>query len=375
MRTTARILTALLAIASPGANVFAQATLKAVFANDFLIGASINRAQFFEEDKIGAAIVKTHFNTISPENILKWESVHPKPGQYAFEAPDRYVDFGVKNNMFVIGHTLVWHNQTPKWVFEDEKGKPVTGDVLLSRLRDHILTVVGRYKGRINGWDVVNEALNEDGTMRQTPWLKIIGEGYIVKAFQYAHQADPKAELYYNDYSLENEAKRAGAIALIKKLLAQNIPVKAVGLQGHDKLDWPSVDQQDATITAFADLGVKVNITELDIDVLPSASQYRGADVTVNYDLREKLNPYKNGLPEAIQAQLARRYADLFRVFLKHRKDITRVTFWCVKDSDSWLNDWPVRGRTSYPLLFDRQGKTKSAFEAVIEAAAKSSKD
>jgi len=375
MRTTARILTALLAIASPAANVFAQATLKAVFANDFLIGASINRAQFFEEDKIGAAIVKTHFNTISPENILKWESVHPKPGQYAFEAPDHYVDFGVKNNMFVIGHTLVWHNQTPKWVFEDEKGKPVTGDVLLSRLRDHILTVVGRYKGRINGWDVVNEALNEDGTMRQTPWLKIIGEGYIVKAFQYAHQADPKAELYYNDYSLENEAKRAGAIALIKKLLAQNIPVKAVGLQGHDKLDWPSVDQQDATITAFADLGVKVNITELDIDVLPSASQYRGADVTVNYDLREKLNPYKNGLPEAIQAQLARRYADLFRVFLKHRKDITRVTFWCVKDGDSWLNDWPVRGRTSYPLLFDRQGKTKSAFEAVIEAAAKSSKD
>lgn len=344
-------------------------TLKEAFKKDFLIGASLNRAQFTEQDVKGAEIVKTQFNTISPENVLKWASVHPKPDQYAFDSSDSYVDFGVKNKMFIIGHTLVWHNQTPEWVFQDDTGKPVTRDVLLKRLHDHIQTVVGRYKGKINGWDVVNEALNEDGTMRQTQWYKIIGDDYIIKAFQYAHEADPKAELYYNDYSLENEAKRNGAVALIKKLLAANVPVKAIGLQGHDKMDWPTVDQQDATITAFADLGIKVNITELDIDVLPSASQYRGADVTVNYELQEKLNPYKNGLPAAVQTALAKRYTDLFRVFLKHRKDITRITFWCVKDGDSWLNDWPVKGRTSYPLLFDRHGNPKPAFDAVIRTA------
>src|SRR5260221_148650 len=204
MRSATKITASLVLVCVAVTSGFAQTTLKAAFAKYFLVGASINRAQFFEEDKVGAEIVKTQFNTISPENVLKWESVHPQPDQYAFEGPDHYVEFGVKNKMFIIGHTLVWHNQTPKWVFEDDKGNPVTRDVLLKRLHDHIQTVVGRYKGRINGWDVVNEALNEDGTMRDTPWRKIIGDDYIIKAFEFAHEADPKAELYYNDYSLEN---------------------------------------------------------------------------------------------------------------------------------------------------------------------------
>lgn len=369
MISAIRITTSLLLVCTAAMNGVTQTTLKTAFAKDFLIGASINRAQFFEEDKIGAGIVKAQYNTISPENVLKWESVHPQPDQYSFEGPDKYVEFGVKNKMFIIGHTLVWHNQTPKWVFEDEKGNQVTRDVLLKRLHDHIQTVVGRYKGRINGWDVVNEALNEDGTMRDTPWRKIIGDDYIIKAFEFAHEADPKAELYYNDYSLENEAKRNGAIGLIKKLLAAKVPIRAIGLQGHDKLDWPTVDEQDVTITAFAALGIKVNITELDIDVLPPASQYRGADVSLHLELQVKLDPYKKGLPDDVQQKLARRYADLFKVFVKHRKDVTRITFWCVKDNDSWLNDWPVRGRTNYPLLFDRNGKPKPAFTAVMEIA------
>jgi endo-1,4-beta-xylanase len=348
--------------------------MKDAFRNSFLIGSSLNRAQFYEEDARGSSIVKTQFNTISPENILKWDSVHPLPGKFAFDAPDRYVSFGEKYKMFVIGHTLIWHNQTPKWVFEDGRGNPVSRDVLLERMREHVHTVVGRYKGRIKGWDVVNEALNDDGTMRQTRWMKIIGDDYIAKAFQFAHEADPKAELYYNDYSLESEPKRKGAIALIKKLLAGKIPVKAIGLQDHNKMDWPTVDQEDQTISDFAKLGIHVNITELDIDVLPSASQYRGADVTVNYELQAKLNPYAKGLPDDIQQKLAHRYADLFRVFLKHAHTIDRVTFWCVTDGDSWLNDWPVRGRTNYPLLFDRSGNPKPAFEAVIEMAATNTK-
>jgi len=348
-------------------NTTAQVTLKEVFREHFLVGAALNQTQFYEEDGRGAAIVKTQFNTISPENILKWESVHPQPGKFEFDAPDRYVQFGEKNKMFIIGHTLVWHNQTPKWVFEDEKGNPVSREVLLERLREHITAVVGRYKGRIKGWDVVNEAINDDGTMRQTQWYKIIGDDYIAKAFEFAHDADPKAELYYNDYSLENDAKRKGVIALVKKLQAAKIPVHAVGSQEHDKMDWPTVDQLDNTISELAALGVRVNITELDIDVLPSASDYRGADVTANFELNEKLNPYAKGLPDQMQQQLAKRYAELFKVFLKHQKSIDRVTFWCVTDGDSWLNGWPVKGRTSYPLLFGRDGKPKPAFDAVIQ--------
>lgn len=341
-------------------------SLKDAFHDSFRIGAALNAAQFTEEDARGAALVKQQFNSITPENVLKWERVHPKPGVYDFDLPDRYVAFGEKNRMLIIGHTLVWHSQTPKWVFQDEKGNPVDRETLLSRMRDHIQTVVGRYKGRIAGWDVVNEALNDDGTLRQSPWRKIIGEDYIAKAFQFAHEADPKAELYYNDYSLENEAKRKGAVELIRKLKSEGIPVAAVGMQDHVKMDWPSVEQEDATIAAFAELGVKVNITELDVDLLPRATAQQGADVSLRAEVTAASNPYVNGLPDEKEQALAQRYEDLFRVFLKHRDAITRVTFWGVTDRESWLNDWPVRGRTSYPLLFDRDGKPKPAFEAVV---------
>lgn len=352
---------------STHAQKMSQPALKDVFKNNFLIGAALNQNQFTEKDARGASLVKKHFNSITPENVLKWESVHPKPEVYDFKAPDAYVDFGVRNNMFIIGHTLVWHNQTPGWVFEDEKGNPLTRDALLKRLRDHIHTVVRRYKGKIKGWDVVNEALNEDGTMRQTMWMKIIGEDYLAKAFQFAHEADPAAELYYNDYSIENEAKRNGAVELIKKLKAGGAPVAGVGLQGHNKMDWPSLQEQDDTIAAFAKLGMKVMITELDIDVLPRASDHRGADITLNVELQAKLNPYPKSLPDDVQQKLAKRYAELFAVYLKHSDVITRITFWGVADADSWLNNWPVQGRTSYPLLFDREGNAKPAFDAVIK--------
>lgn len=339
------------------------ATLKDAFRNDFLIGAAINQRQFYDEDRRGDPIIKAQFNSITPENILKWESVHPRPGEFDFAAPDRYVEFGEQNKMFVIGHTLIWHQQTPRWVFEDANGKPVSREVLLQRMREHILTVVGRYRGRIRGWDVVNEALNEDGTLRQTPWLKIIGPDYIEKAFQFAHEADPSAQLHYNDYSLENEPKRNGAIALIKKLKAEGIPITAIGLQDHVKMDWPTPEQEDATITAFAKLGVKVMITELDVDVVPATQHNRTADIALNAQATAGGNNFTNGLPEAEQQELAKRYAELFRIFVKHRADIARVTFWGVTDGDSWLNS---RGRVNYPLLFDRAGQPKPAFDAVL---------
>ena len=345
-------------------------SLKGAFQGIFRIGAAINQAQFEDRDARGDAIIAAQFNTISPENVLKWESVHPRPDGYNFEPGDRYVAFGEKHKMFIIGHCLVWHSQVPRWVFQDADGKPLTRDALLDRMHDHIRTVVGRYKGRIAGWDVVNEALNEDGTMRQSPWYTIIGDDYLAKAFQFAHEADPQAELYYNDYSLENEAKRKGAVELIRKLKAAGAHITAIGLQGHDKLDWPTVQQQAETIEAFRSLGIKVNITELDIDVLPRTTRQNSADVSATAAGNAGSNPYTAGLPDEMQEKLAARYAELFRVFMKYRDAITRITFWGVTDGDSWLNNFPTRGRTNYPLLFDRQGKPKPAFDAVLKTAA-----
>ena len=342
------------------------ASLKEIFKNDFMIGAALNRRQFSEEDQRAMPIITTHFNSITPENQLKWMYVHPSPDKYDFAGSDRYVEFGEKHGMYIIGHTLVWHRQTPDWVFEDGNGKLASRETLLSRLRDHIHTVVGRYKGRIKGWDVVNEAIEANGTMRQSKWMKIIGEDYVAKAFEFAHEADPDAQLYYNDYSLENEPKRNGAIQLIKKLQALGIPIAAVGLQGHNRLDWPTVEQQDATIAAFAKLDIKVNITELDMDVLPAVSEETGPGLKLTPELEAKLNPFASILPETINKEQARRYGELFGVYLKYRDVIDRITFWGVTDGDTWLNNWPVRGRTNYPLLFDREGKPKMAFDAVI---------
>jgi endo-1,4-beta-xylanase len=346
-------------------------TLKQTFKGDFVVGAAINEAQITGQDQREDALIESQFNSISPENALKWANVHPQPGKYNFDLTDQYVAFGQKHHMFIVGHNLVWHNQVPDWVFHDDKGNLLDRDALLARMKDHIFTVVGRYKGKIQSWDVVNEALNEDGTLRQSQWYKIIGPDYIEKAFQFAHEADPQAQLFYNDYNLENEPKRDGAIALVKKLQADGIPISGVGIQDHDSLDWPTADQEDATISAFAALGIKVAISELDIDVLPR----RGgptADVSLKVSQNAALNPYVNGLPDSVQQQLAKHYADLFRVYLKHRGTVERVTFWGVTDGDSWLNDWPVNGRTSYPLLFDRSGQPKPAFNAVIAVASES---
>ncbi len=344
-------------------------TLKDAFKRHFLIGAAVNRNQFSERDARAVSIITSQFNTITPENQLKWQSVHPQPDKYDFEAADQFVAFGEKYKMVIIGHTLVWHNQTPKWVFQNADGSRISRDALLERMRDHINTVVGRYKGRIKGWDVVNEAINDDGTKRQSQWQQIIGNDYIVKAFQFAHEADPKAELYYNDYDLEDPPKRKAALELVEKLKAAGVAIHGVGLQAHSLMDWPSVEAQEQTITDFAKLGMRVNITELDLEMLPRKQKNQDAETSSNETLTEKWNPYTNGLPVEVAQAQARRWADLFAVFVKHSDKIDRVTFWGVSDGDSWLNNWPIRGRTNYPLLFDRAGKPTLAFDAVIKTA------
>ncbi|PRY13865.1 endo-1,4-beta-xylanase [Pontibacter ummariensis] len=349
----------------------APVSLKQAFKDDFYVGAALNGRQVSGNDAKALNLIQEQFNTISPENLLKWESVHPQPDVYNFEPADNYVTLGEQEDMFIVGHTLVWHNQTPKWVFEDEQGKPVSKEVLLKRMEDHINTVAGRYKGKIDSWDVVNEALNDDGTLRQSKWLQIIGEEYLQKAFEFARQADPEAELYYNDYNLWKPEKRAGAVRLVRSLQEKGIKVDGVGMQGHYGLESPSLEDIEASIKAFSDLGVKVSFSEVDIDVLPNPSGRAGADIDATFDFDEKYNVYTTGLPDSVQQQLTARYAELFDLFKKHSDKIDRVTFWGVTDNDSWLNNWPIKGRTSYPMLFDREYQPKPAYEAVLKAAAK----
>jgi len=333
--------------------------LKDITGDKFYIGVAINRNQAVGNDKQAQAIIVRQFNSISPENDMKWEKIHPVRGSYEFKYADSYVDFGIKNNMYVIGHTLVWHSQTPDWVFKDKNGKPLDREALLKIMKEHIITVVKRYKGRIKGWDVVNEAFNEDGTMRQSKWFTIIGDDYIEKAFEYAHEADPDAELYYNDYNVYKTEKRAGILKLVSKLKADKIFITAVGEQAHYNLISPVISDVEKTITDFKELNVKINITELDISVLPDKAENLTADVSNKEEYQEKYNPYKNGLPKDVLKNLAQRYGALFKLFNQYPGTISRVTLWGLTDGDSWLNNWPMPGRTNYPLLFDRQYMAK----------------
>lgn len=328
--------------------------LKDLMPKGTVIGVAINQRQSDGTDTAGVALITKQFNQISPENLLKFQPVHPAADRYAFDAQDRYVQFGLDRKMQVVGHNLVWHNQTPAWVFQGANGQPADRETLLARMRDHIHTVVGRYKGKIHGWDVVNEAIDEDGALRKAPWHDGIGDDYVAKAFEFAHEADPDADLYYNDYNLEKPAKRAGVIRLVKDLQARKLRIDGIGNQGHWQLETPTIAEIEQAVTELHGTGLKVMYSELDINMLPPAG--RNADPAT-------ANPYANGLPDEKQQQLAKRYADIFGVIVKHHDWISRVTFWGLSDADSWLN----RGRANYPLLFDRQRQPKPAFQAVVD--------
>ena len=345
--------------------------LKEVFKDDFFIGAALSADQISGREPDATALVKKHFNSITPENVLKWEEVHPEPDRYNFEVPDQYVAFGQEHGMHIIGHTLVWHYQTPGWIFRDESGERLGREALLERMRDHIFTVMGRYRGRIHGWDVVNESVMADGSFRKSGWFEIIGEDYVEKAFEFALQADPHAELYYNEYDYEYHPKRERVIQLVRNLQKKGIRVDGVGIQGHWFVDVPRIEEIEACLLALSELKVKLMITELDIGVLPFC--HLDSPVTdisaFDADTQVKLNPYPSGLPDAVQENQAKRYSELFSLFRKHRDKLDRVTFWGVHDGQSWRSYLPITGRTEYPMLFDRRCLPKPAFHAVIKTA------
>jgi len=345
-------------------------SLKEVFKKDFVMGTAVNTGQIEEKDPAAAALIQAQFNGLTPENIMKCEIIHPEWDRYDFTLADKLVDYGKKINAPVYGHTLIWHSQLSPFI-----RKIQSTDSFRTFFTNHITTIAARYDGKLKSWDVVNEALNEDGTLRKSVFLEKLGEDYIVEAFRLAQKAAPNTELYYNDYNIEQPKKRAGAIAIIKKIQAAGVRIDGVGIQGHWRSYKVPMKDIEESIKEFAALGIKVHFTELDLGVLPNPWDNDAADVNMKAEYSAKMNPYAAGLPDSVSTQLAQSYADLFRLFLKYKKEIARITFWGVNDGQSWLNGWPIRGRTNYPLLFDRNNKPKDAFYKVIETKANPVKD
>ena len=244
-------------------------------------------------------------------------------------------------------------------MFTDANGKTVSRETLIGRMYNHIMTVVDHYKGKVKGWDVVNEAIEDDGSYRQSPYYKIIGPEYIELAFQFAHEADPNVELYLNDYSMSKPGKRETYCKIIRNLKAKGLRIDAIGMQSHNGYDYPDYTEYEKSIEAFANEGVKVMLTELDMNMLPNPQGFGGAEISQKFELQKKFNPYVNGLDKKAQKLFNQRYLDLFKIVERHKDVISRVTFWGVNDGHSWLNGWPVPGRTNYPLLFDRDNQPK----------------
>jgi endo-1,4-beta-xylanase len=349
---------------SYGNNLNSTDSLKKYYSSFFNIGAAINEDIILGLDNDSKQIVETQFNSITPENSLKWMFVQPYPNSFNFTVADKYVNIGIKNKMHIVGHALVWHSQLADFM-QNVKSKAEMN----KHFENHINTVVSRYKGKIDAWDVVNEAFNEDGSLRESVFYKFLGKNYIEKAFKLANEIDPNADLIYNDYNLYKKEKRDGVIQMVKQMQSKGIKIDGIGVQAHWSLNQPSLNEIEQIIFDIAELGVDVMFTELDISVLPSPWEQVGAEVSQNFSRFEgdaKMNPYPDKLPKSIQNKLAKRYNDIFQLFIKHSDKISRVTFWGVMDKHSWLNDFPIKGRTNYPLLFDRNYQAKEAHKSLI---------
>ena len=346
-------------------------TLREAVGKYFLIGAAINDSQARGDDSVATACITSQFNCLVAENCMKPKEVQPAEGQWHWQKADRFVEFAERNGITVIGHCLVWHQQTGDWMFCGADGQKATREQLIDRMRTHIHTIVGRYKGRIRGWDVVNETIEDDGTFRQWDWYNILGEDYIELAFRFAHEADPDAELYLNDFSMTVPAKRDAVCRLVRRLKQKGCRIDAIGMQSHNGLTWPEAVAYEAAIDSFAACGVKVMITELDMNVLPNPDQFSGAEISQNFEYSDRMDPYRNGLPNDVAQRIDHQWLKFFRIYKKHSHQISRVTLWGVTDDQSWMNDWPIKGRTAYPLLFDRNYKPKKIVGKIIKMYSK----
>lgn len=341
------LLSALLQVTKASEPQVQVPSLGQVYKEYFPIGAAVNsRTLLTHRD-----LIKKHFGSVTAENEMKFDHIQPFEGVYTFDRADEIVDFARENDLMVRGHTLVWHNQAPAWVFKGDNGEPVSRAVLLHRMKEHIHAVVGRYKGAVYAWDVVNEAVSDrEGFLRaDSPWYKILGEDYIAKAFEYAHEADPEAKLFYNDYNAVNPDKRDKIYKLLKSLLDRGVPVHGIGIQAHWDIYGPSLADIEAAIKKYASLGLEVQITELDVSLFAWG------------DKSSFTEP-----PQEFLEKQARRYRELFELFRKHSDVITGVTFWGIADDSTWKDDFPVKGRNDWPLLFDDNHQPKKCFWEIV---------
>ncbi len=327
-------------------------SLKDAYSDFFEVGVAVSPAALKGDE---ATLIKKHFSSMTPENVMKMGPIHPEIDRYNWGPGDEIVEFARANGLLLRGHTLCWHNQTPKWLFESDS--ILTKEELLSRLEEHISTVVSRYRDDIYAWDVVNEAISsKPGEFyRESEWYRICDKDYISRAFEFARQADPDVELYYNDYDVINPVKRERIYLMIKELMENSVPIDGVGIQGHWSVYEPTEDQLRETLDAFVDLGLKIQITELDVSIY------------------EKEHSSRNPLPsdtdvftDELKQKQADQYDMIFRVFRDYKEHISSVTFWNISDRHSWLDNFPVPGRKDYPLLFDKNFEPKESYHRVV---------
>lgn len=356
---------------APDADGEPPATLKDAFAGKFLVGGALDSDILRNPEHRARGIAEKHFNTLTSANALKWGPMNPQPGVYDFELADRFVEYAASNGFDVVGHVLFWHSQTPDWVFEDDQGQPLSREALLDRMRERARLLAERYGDRVKTWDVVNESIEGDGSLRRSKFRQIIGDDWNEQAFRIAAEALPAdAKLLYNDYGMTEPGRRDAVVAMVKDFQARGIRIDGIGMQGHWSMHRPTLEEIEDAIEAYASTGLPIHFTELDVDLL-GRDGLTGADVDIRLkQANAENNPFPDGqVPEAEEARFAERYAEIFKLLLKHSEKIERVTFWGVTDADSWLNNWPVYGRTNYALLFGRDNVEKPALRSVIEAA------
>ena len=349
-----------------GAQAVADTGLAAAWRDAFLIGVAVANETLDQRIPAHLALIAREFNSLTAENAMKWGVIRPDGVNWQWERADRLVAFAAEHDMHMLGHTLVWHSQVPRSLFTDAAGNALSRGALLARMEEHIATLAGRYKGRVHTWDVVNEAVDEGNGWRRSQWHQIIGDDFMEQAFRFARKADPGAKLLYNDYNMHNPQKREFLLKVLRDYLDRGVPIDGVGLQGHVGLAYPDLAEWERSIAAYAALGLEVHITELEVDVLPNPHEM-SAEISNRFEYSRENDPFRDGLTEAAQQQLADRSAELFRILLRHRDAVKRVTFWGLHDGISWKNDFPISGRTNHPLLFDRQMQPKPAYHRLMQ--------
>ncbi len=353
--------------------------IKDAYAGAFKIGAAISNRDFSDRNPETKALLLKHFNAISPDNDLKPGSLHPAPDVWNWERADNYVNFGKENGMWMLGHTLCWHNQTPEFFWSKPNGQPKSKQECFDTIEEYIKTVVTHFNGKVNAWDVINEIVAEDGGYRDLGWVHALGadpavvDEFIKHVYRCANKyATPETELYYNEFNVWRPSKLEGVMHIVKMLKEEGLRIDGVGIQAHWGLNYPKNEYVENAIDKLSALGVKVLITEIDIDVLPLSKEGQVIGRSLHDPLyqaeefEEFLDPYKDGLPAEVEQQLADRYEELFKIFYAKRDKIDRVTFWGVNDGTSWKNGSPIPNRTNYPLPFTRQNTPHKAYYSIV---------